>query len=79
MITPELADLIRRAVAEYKSVTPAQKAELHARQRKSWARAELAFGSDADEARYRAAGEAERECLDGWMTARADWIMRGRP
>ena len=72
---PELDALIRESVERYRAMSPGEKAAMHEAQRRSWVRAELAFGDDADEARYRAAGDAERECLDAWMTARADWLM----
>lgn len=49
-----LDELLRRAVARFRAMTPEQQeAELRA-QRESWVRGEMAMGSDADEVRYRA-------------------------
>lgn len=49
----ELKQLLAKAKERWEALTPAeQEAELRA-QRDSWVRAEMAFGSDADEAAYR--------------------------
>lgn len=72
---PKLTALLAQSVAAVKAMTPAEREAMHEAQRKSWVRAELAFGSDADEARYRMAEPAERECLDAWSDAYARWRM----
>lgn len=56
-------DLIAKSKADLAAMTPEDRAAMYAAQRESYLRAEAAFGSDADEAEYRAAmlsGDAER-------------------
>ncbi len=52
---PELQAAFDRANALYNAMTPAEQARMRQRQRRSFVRAEIGFGSDADEAAYRAA------------------------
>ena len=47
-----LEELMAKARAEYEAMTPAQRNALHREQRESYVRAEIALGSDADEAEY---------------------------
>lgn len=54
----DLKPLLREAVARVAAMSPAERAEMYAAQRHSVAIAEAGFGSDADEAAYRAAFEA---------------------
>lgn len=59
----DLEKLIERAKAKYDAMTPQERSALHRAQRDSYARAEVAFGSDEDEAEYNAAilsGDADR-------------------
>jgi hypothetical protein len=51
----DLAKLIAEANARFDALTPEQKRAHREEQRRSYLRAEAAFGSDADEAAYRAA------------------------
>ena len=51
----DLEKLIETAKAKYDAMTPQERAALHRAQRDSYVRAEVAFGSDKDEAEYRAA------------------------
>lgn len=61
---PELTALLR-------NMRPATKAELRA-QRRSWVAAEAAFGSDTDEAAYRAAVEHEDKAEIARLDAEAE-------
>ena len=62
--------LIKQSIAAYKAMSPAEREAMHQAQRRSWARAEIGFGSDADEARYRVADTDERKRLDAEANAR---------
>lgn len=73
---PDLDELIRQAVARVKAMSPEERQRMYDAQRLSWVRAELCFGSDADEARWRAASPEERKRLDAEAKVRADEIMR---
>jgi hypothetical protein len=58
-----LDELFAEARAYWEAMTPGERAAMVEAQAASYARAEAAFGSDADEAEYRAAlesGDAER-------------------
>lgn len=57
-MTPELTELLARARATVDAMTPDQRAEMYRQQRESWVVGEAGFGSDADEAAYRAAVQA---------------------
>ena len=59
-----LDELIRAAKAAIAAMTPEQQASMLIAQRQSWVRAELGFGSDADEAAYRSADADGRVRLD---------------
>jgi uncharacterized protein len=54
-LDPELQDLLKRAAAKFDAMTPEQRREMMAAQRRSWAPDEAGMGSDADEAAYAAA------------------------
>lgn len=52
---PDIDDLLKRAFAHVAAMTPEERSAMYEAQRESWCRAELGFGTDADEAEYRAA------------------------
>lgn len=52
---PRLETLIAMARAQWEAMTPAERRAMIDEQGWGWVRAEAAFGSDADEAAYRAA------------------------
>lgn len=52
---PELSEMIAKSVAWFKSLTPEEQEAHRREQRESWVRGEMGIGSDADEAKYRAA------------------------
>jgi hypothetical protein len=62
--TPDrLSELVALARKAWDAMTPEQRQKMMADQRRSYARAEAGFGSDADEAEYAAAllsGDPER-------------------
>lgn len=60
----ELEALLEKAREWDRSATPEMREEMMRRQRDSWVRAELAFGSDADEAEYRRRMEAGEPLFD---------------
>lgn len=72
---PGLDALIEQARAAVEAMSPAEREAMHEAQRRSWVRAELAMGSDADEARWRAAGPEERARIDAELQARADRLV----
>lgn len=53
MTDPELKALLEKAQKCVDAMTPAERAAMYAAQRESFVRAELVFGSDADEAKWR--------------------------
>lgn len=53
-----LSALIEKAVEKFNKMSPEQKEEMLREQRRSFVRAEAAFGSDQDEAEYAAALQA---------------------
>ncbi len=73
---PELLAMIQRAVEAYREMTPAERARMMKQQRRSWARAEAGFGSDADEAAYRAALEAGDAATISRLNAEAEARVR---
>ena len=54
----ELAKAIREAVERYERMSPAEKAEMWKAQKRSFVIGDAGFGSDRDEAEYRAAFDA---------------------
>ena len=58
---PELDRLIAWSKAHVEAMTPEEREEMFAAQAASWVRAEMAFGSDADERAYRERMRAEKE------------------
>lgn len=72
---PELTRLIALSRAAVEATTPTEREAMYAAQRRSWVRGELAMGSDADEARYRAASDAERKAIAAELSARADRLV----
>lgn len=82
-----LADLIEKARARQAAMTPEQRAEEAEAQRRSYCRAEAAFGSDADEAEFAAAirsgdagriAEAKRKEAARLVAFDAVWTDKGR-
>jgi hypothetical protein len=55
MSNDELVELVRKAMAKFDALPPQVQAELRRKQRTSFVLAEAGFGSDKDEADYRAA------------------------
>ena len=53
MTDEELGHMVKAAVARFDAMTPEQQREHRREQDESYARAEVAFGSDADETAYR--------------------------
>jgi hypothetical protein len=72
---PALLALIEKSRDAVKAMSPAEREAMYAAQRRSWVRGEMAMGSDADEARYRAAGPEERKQIDAELQARADRLV----
>jgi hypothetical protein len=80
MTEQELKDLIAKSNARFDAMSPAKQAEHRAAQRESYSRANVGFGSDKDEVKYRAAlgsgdpaalAECQRE-----ETERLKWLDR---
>ena len=72
---PGLTARIEQARAAVDAMSPAEREAMYAAQRRSWVRGEMAMGSDADEARYRAAGPEERRRIAAELSARADRLV----
>jgi hypothetical protein len=72
---PYILALVEKSIAAVKAMSPENREAMYAAQRRSWVRGEMAMGSDADEARYRAAGTEERKRIDAELQARADRLV----
>lgn len=68
-----LEELIRLSIGAFERLSAEEQAEERRLQRESWARGELAFGSDADEEAYRQR-ELVRQGADGDLADR--WLCR---
>lgn len=60
----ELEELLAKSKAMVEAMSPAEYAAMIQRQRESYVRAEMAFGSDADEAEYRRRMQAGEQMHD---------------
>lgn len=64
----DLDDLLAKAAAAFDALTPKQQAEHRRQQREGFVRAELAMGSDADEAAYRERVRERTDCQESDRT-----------